>query len=280
MKQRTEESIRLRCPCCGAALSLEGHDSLTCSACSSIYPIVDGIPKIMAPLVAADVQSFFERIATEHHEGNLSYVQFNSPQLDYQLRILSQAVIRVLRRRVQPGGQLLDVGCGHGALLEGLGPDYGRVGVDFVYEMLPFAKQRGYQAYQGDAMALPFESNQFDAVICAELIQFFADPGALLGELARVCRPGGAVIVSTLFRWSILRALVRAFSPALRASAFPFPIIRRTPDELVKLGERLSLRFLDVAWVYSPTGVINVDKKRSNIGAPFATNFILSFEKI
>ncbi len=276
----SEETIRLRCPRCGAALSPEEPDFLTCSACSTTYPIVGGIPQIMPSEVDADVQAFCERVATEHHAGNLSYVQFNSPQLDYQLRILSQAVIRVLRRRVRPGALMLDVGCGHGALLEGLGAEYGRVGVDFVFDMLPFAKQRGYQTYQGDATALPFESSQFDAVICAELLQLFEEPASLLSELARVCRPGGVVIVSTLYRWSILRALVRAFSPSLRPSAFPFPIIRRTPDELIKLGERLSLRFLDVAWVYSPTSAISVDKQRSGIGAPFATNFILSLEKI
>jgi 2-polyprenyl-3-methyl-5-hydroxy-6-metoxy-1,4-benzoquinol methylase len=50
----------------------------------------------------------------------------------------------------------------------------------------------------GSALALPFEANTFDIVACGELIEHFADPAPLVAELARVCKPGGRVIISTL----------------------------------------------------------------------------------
>lgn len=50
----------------------------------------------------------------------------------------------------------------------------------------------------GSALALPFEANTFDVVACGELIEHFADPRPLVAELARVCKIGGRVIISTL----------------------------------------------------------------------------------
>lgn len=44
---------------------------------------------------------------------------------------------------------------------------------------------------------LPFEDESFDAVICLEGIEHVLNPHELIGELYRVCRTGGRVIVST-----------------------------------------------------------------------------------
>jgi len=44
---------------------------------------------------------------------------------------------------------------------------------------------------------LPFEDATFDTVICLEGIEHVLDPQALIGELVRLLRPGGRVILST-----------------------------------------------------------------------------------
>ena len=44
---------------------------------------------------------------------------------------------------------------------------------------------------------LPFDDGAFDAVTCLEGIEHMLDPFALVAELARVCRPGGTVVIST-----------------------------------------------------------------------------------
>jgi len=44
---------------------------------------------------------------------------------------------------------------------------------------------------------LPFDDNSFDGVVCLEGIEHMLNPHALLGELIRVCRVGGHVVVST-----------------------------------------------------------------------------------
>jgi SAM-dependent methyltransferase len=51
-------------------------------------------------------------------------------------------------------------------------------------------------AAAGDALALPFRSGRFGAVVAAFCLNHLSDPAAGLAEAARVTRPGGAVVVS------------------------------------------------------------------------------------
>jgi SAM-dependent methyltransferase len=71
----------------------------------------------------------------------------------------------------------------------------------------------------GDAHRLPFQSEQFDTVVCTFLLCTVADPATAIAEFARVLRPGGHL----LFLEHVLgdtrgnRLLQRAFSPLARA---------------------------------------------------------------
>ena len=48
----------------------------------------------------------------------------------------------------------------------------------------------------GDLEDLPYADGTFDAVLAADVLQCVADPAAALGELRRVCMPGGRVVVA------------------------------------------------------------------------------------
>jgi ubiquinone/menaquinone biosynthesis C-methylase UbiE len=103
--------------------------------------------------------------------------------------------------------RLLDVATGRGVIPLALtrAPGWkGRiVGVDITAEMLRGARA-GIIAHGGDesvlltcgsGMALPFRDHSFDTVICALATHHMRVP-ALLGELRRVLRPGGRVLVA------------------------------------------------------------------------------------
>ena len=45
---------------------------------------------------------------------------------------------------------------------------------------------------------LPFPDRSFDVVLCRFVVHHLADPAVVLGELRRVCRPGGRVVVADL----------------------------------------------------------------------------------
>lgn len=54
---------------------------------------------------------------------------------------------------------------------------------------------------QGDALALPFPNDRFDAAVMALVIFFLPDPAKGVAEMARVVRPGGTV---TTYAWDML----------------------------------------------------------------------------
>lgn len=90
-----------------------------------------------------------------------------------------------------PGLRLLDAGCGTGRRL----PARDACGVDLSPEMLAAGGARGRVA-AADVRALPFADAVFDRVWCRLVIGHLADADAALAELARVCRPGGVVLVT------------------------------------------------------------------------------------
>jgi SAM-dependent methyltransferase len=95
--------------------------------------------------------------------------------------------------------RVLDVGSGTGALTEELaGRTTGHVvGLDVDPAMVAFAQQNGGQAEyrQGDAHDLPFQAAWFDVTVCHFLLLWCRDPHRVAQEMARVTRPGGAVLV-------------------------------------------------------------------------------------
>ena len=54
-------------------------------------------------------------------------------------------------------------------------------------------------ATQGDATALPHDDDSVDAVVLTCVLGEIPDQDAALGEIARVLRPGGRLVVGELF---------------------------------------------------------------------------------
>src|SRR5207245_9266027 len=77
----------------------------------------------------------------------------------------------------------------------------GIVGVDVSDDMLEIGRRRVKDAGLGGrielgaarAEELPFADGAFDAVAFTYVLRYVSDPGATVGELARVVRPGGAM---------------------------------------------------------------------------------------
>lgn len=94
----------------------------------------------------------------------------------------------------------LDVGCGNGAftdlLVHRMSPR-AVTGLDPSPAQLAFARDRFTSGvaefHQGDAMAMPFESNAFDAAVMPLVLFFVPVPAKGVAEMARVVRPGGIV---------------------------------------------------------------------------------------
>ena len=102
----------------------------------------------------------------------------------------------------------IDVGCGNGAFTELVvdrcAPKEVQ-GVDPSPAQIAFARGRPAarlaEFREGDAQALPFDENRFDAAAMALVIFFVPDPMKGVAEMARVVRPGGLIAA---YAWDIL----------------------------------------------------------------------------
>lgn len=114
---------------------------------------------------------------------------------------------------LEPGAKVLDVGCGNGPELEqlaGMVGSEGRVvGLDRSSTLIADAQARGLsqrgpiELVVGNAEALPFDDEQFDACRIDRTLQHLDRPEAALREMARVSRAGGR-IVATESRWGLV----------------------------------------------------------------------------
>ena len=95
--------------------------------------------------------------------------------------------------------EILDAGCGTGAILTRLGSPEKNVGIDLAPEAVEFCRKRGLaNVRQGDINALPFNDSSFDAVISSSVIyhDWVPDVGRALQEMKRVLRPNGVLIIN------------------------------------------------------------------------------------
>ncbi|HWF17371.1 MAG TPA: methyltransferase domain-containing protein [Acidimicrobiales bacterium] len=89
---------------------------------------------------------------------------------------------------------VLDIGCGPGLDLPELAAG-ASVGLDASRAMCAVAGRRG-TVVNANAMSLPFDDGTFGGVRADRVFQHLEKPDAALAELARVCRPGGKVVLA------------------------------------------------------------------------------------
>jgi SAM-dependent methyltransferase len=145
--------------------------------------------------------------------------------------------------RLAPGARVLDVACGTGiaARLARERVDGAVVvGVDLSRPMLEVARtiEPRIDWREGDAAALPVAvGEEFDAVLCHQGLQFFADRAAAAREMRRVLAPDGSLVAATwrhLEENPLFRDLQRIAEPHLGAIA----------DGRFRLGEAAALHDL------------------------------------
>ncbi|MEM9795003.1 MAG: class I SAM-dependent methyltransferase [Pseudomonadota bacterium] len=105
------------------------------------------------------------------------------------------------------GGRVLEVGVGTGLALRHYQPDVRVTGIDFSEDMLRLAQEKVDEKglttvealRQMDARRLDFPDDSFDVVVAMYLISVVPEPRKVLSEMARVCRPGGEIVIVNHF---------------------------------------------------------------------------------
>jgi demethylmenaquinone methyltransferase / 2-methoxy-6-polyprenyl-1,4-benzoquinol methylase len=174
--------------------------------------------------------------------------------------------------RVGPGTRALDVATGTGDLAIALAGRGGEVvGTDFSAGMLARARAKAPEVRweEANALALPYSDGEFDAATVGFGARNFADLERGLGEMARVVRPGGRVVVleittptrpplSTFFSlWfdRVVPVLGRVAGESEAYSYLPSSV-KRFPDPRALGGLMVAAGMGDVRWILTAGGII------------------------
>jgi 2-polyprenyl-6-hydroxyphenyl methylase / 3-demethylubiquinone-9 3-methyltransferase len=162
------------------------------------------------------------------------------------------------------GAGVLDVGCGGGILSEAMANQGAQVlGIDLAQAVLDVAELHAlesklaiqYRAVAAEELAAA-QPDSFDLVTCMEMLEHVPDPKATLGALAKLVKPGGDVIISTLNRKPL------AFAVAILGAEYITRMLPRgtheylkfiRPSELARWGREADLNLLDLTGItYNP----------------------------
>jgi SAM-dependent methyltransferase len=166
----------------------------------------------------------------------------------------------------QAGLRWLDVGCGNGAFTEMLVERCAPVsvqGIDPSEEQLAYARARPAsgvaQFRQGDAMALPFPDDTFEAAVMPLVIFFIPDPAKGVAEMARVVCPDGIV---TAYAWDMV------------GGGFPYEALQ---DEMRGLGVEVPVppspdasRIDTMRDLWTDAGLVRVETREITVQRTFA----------
>jgi len=182
---------------------------------------------------------------------------------------------------LEPGQRALDVATGTGDLAIELrrrvGPDGEVVGIDFAERMLELARAKApdVRFETGNALELPFEDGEFDAVTVGFGARNFSDLGRGLAEMTRVARPGGRVVVleittpqrpplSTFFSLWFDRFVPRLGRLAGDPDAYSYlpASVRRFPGPRELAGELAATGLADIRWLVTGGGIVTIHAGR------------------
>jgi SAM-dependent methyltransferase len=163
----------------------------------------------------------------------------------------------------QPGERIVDIATGTGWAARSIAKRGAHVtGIDLGAEVIEAAKElsrgSGIDFQVGDAEALSFPDNHFDAAVSTFGVMFARNPEAAAAELARVVRPGGRI---SLANWAVggsvheMFKLIRSYKPGEHDPA-PSPFEwGKTARVIELLGEHFDLEFeIGTSWFRPESG--------------------------
>lgn len=128
---------------------------------------------------------------------------------NFWFRARNKLIVWALKRYFAGANQFLEIGCGTGFVLSGVGaslPELVLSGSEISTEGLAHAAHRvpGVNLFQMDARAIPF-NNEFDVIGAFDVIEHIEEDDVVLSQMHQAVRPGGGILLTVPqheFLWS------------------------------------------------------------------------------
>ena len=185
-----------------------------------------------------------------------------------------------------PGSlDILDIGCGTGAMLDRL-DGYGTViGADFSPQALSFCRERGkrtgkeYRLVRADVRSLPFADNSFDIVTAMDIIEHIDRDKDAMAEILRVLKPGGRLLATVPAYMALWSEHDNALHHHRRYTAHGFRDLSRRAGFVVDRLSYTVTSLLPVVWlvrVVNRARAVKGASAKADVGPlPSAVNRIL-----
>ena len=157
------------------------------------------------------------RKSSYYEGGACGYADTSYTDQEPALRATFKRLLHNLLKRRLAGGDLLEVGCGYGYLLDEARLFFDRrIGTDFSPEAAEIARSTGAEVFVGGVEQLPPE-RKFNCVIATQVIEHVYEPLSFVTGLARRTKPGGHVILTTPDIGGVLRKVMGRRWPSFKA---------------------------------------------------------------
>ncbi|HEX7517474.1 MAG TPA: class I SAM-dependent methyltransferase [Chthoniobacterales bacterium] len=159
-----------------------------CAACGGYY--------LYPRLIESAMQAIY-RESSYYAGGESGYGDTSYRAQESALRATFQRFLRNLVKRKLTGGDLLEVGCGYGYLLDLARPFFSsRTGTDFSSEAAAIARTTEAEVFVGGVEQLP-SGAKFDCVLATQVIEHIYDPLRFVKRLVSHTKAGGHIVLAT-----------------------------------------------------------------------------------
>jgi len=187
----------LYCPACKNSLE-QSDNGYVCHGCSKVFPIINGVPSLIA-----------DREAVDSFDTSVFEFLFEMEQKHFWHVGRREMILDVLRRNIPSLARfrMLEVGCGNGSVLAFLRQNGINIeGGDIFLQGLRFCQQRVSPVilYQIDALSLPFKNN-YEIIGIFDVLEHIENDEKGLAEIDKALKARGNLVLTVpayKFLWS------------------------------------------------------------------------------
>jgi len=199
------------CPLCKSVHHNIAYDNfhpyavVQCRACSFYY---------LSPRMKESAMLQFYSNSTYFKDNEVGYESY--VEQEYSLRATFHRLMLNLKKRNLTGGDLLEVGCGYGYLLDEAELFFNRrVGTELNRHAVEQASRIAEHIYEGGIDQI-HEKEMFDLIITNQVIEHIYEPKMFIVKLLSHLKPGGGIVIATPNMDSLLRLLMRHHWPSFK----------------------------------------------------------------